>query len=306
MWFGTGAIAGVGGVQATGGTITFADGYQIHTFTSSGTFSVKAGGEVECIVAAGGGGGGADGGRGGAGGAGGYISFVVGEQQGGGGTVSSPLNVTAQNYTITIGAGGAGGSRSADTDSFNGNNTIFGAITAIGGGRGGGDADIGASLDGGNGGSGGGGAARLANQINNGGTGSQGFDGGLGSRQYPSSLPEDDYLYQSGGGGGASEAGENAVFDDPYVNVGGDGGDGIQTNITGTPTYFAGGGGGAQSWPPGGADVPFAGLGGGGNGFVSGVQGQEDGQVNTGGGGGGGAAFGGNGGSGIVIIRYKL
>jgi hypothetical protein len=60
----------------------------------------------------------------------------------------------------------------------------------------------------------------------------------------------------------------------------------VQTNITGTPTYYAGGGSGGTS--PGGA-------GGGGN--VNSAA-----TVNTGGAGGGGSS--GSGGSGIVIIRY--
>jgi hypothetical protein len=60
---------GVGGgnpfMEATGGTITTDGDYKVHTFTSSGTFTVtKAGatGEVEYLVIAGGGGGGAAGG----------------------------------------------------------------------------------------------------------------------------------------------------------------------------------------------------------------------------------------------------
>ena len=105
------------------------------------------------------------------------------------------------------------------------------------------------------------------------------------------------------GGGGASETG----------NVGQDsrGGDGIQTNITGTPTYLAGGGAGAtrqlSSAIPGGA-------GGGGNGsHLTSSNTGTAGAVNTGGGGGGGPGTGSNyqrrghpGGSGIVIIRYAI
>lgn len=45
-------------VIATGGTVTDADGYRTHTFTSNGTFSVTAGGTVEISVSGGGGGGG--------------------------------------------------------------------------------------------------------------------------------------------------------------------------------------------------------------------------------------------------------
>ena len=45
--------------DSTGGTITTAGGYRIHTFTSAGTFTASAAGTVEYLVVAGGGGGGA-------------------------------------------------------------------------------------------------------------------------------------------------------------------------------------------------------------------------------------------------------
>lgn len=43
---------------STGGTITTAGGYRIHTFTASGTFTASCAGTVEYLVVAGGGGGG--------------------------------------------------------------------------------------------------------------------------------------------------------------------------------------------------------------------------------------------------------
>ncbi len=45
----------IGSVNAIGGTISSVDGYTIHTFTSSGTFTVVSGGVVEYLVVAGGG-----------------------------------------------------------------------------------------------------------------------------------------------------------------------------------------------------------------------------------------------------------
>jgi hypothetical protein len=45
-------------VEASGGTTATASGFKYHKFTSAGTFSVSAGGEVEYLVVAGGGGGG--------------------------------------------------------------------------------------------------------------------------------------------------------------------------------------------------------------------------------------------------------
>ena len=47
-----------GTVEATGGTVKFFDGYMIHTFTNSGTFTVTQGGNVDVLVVGGGGGGG--------------------------------------------------------------------------------------------------------------------------------------------------------------------------------------------------------------------------------------------------------
>jgi hypothetical protein len=76
---------------ATGGTITTSGGYNIHTFTSSGTFSVTAGTiQVEYLIVAGGGGGGSDAGGGG----------------GAGGMRTGTQTVTEQDYSITVGGGG--------------------------------------------------------------------------------------------------------------------------------------------------------------------------------------------------------
>ena len=44
--------------SATGGTITYSGGYTIHTFTTNGTFTPSASGNVEVLVVGGGGGGG--------------------------------------------------------------------------------------------------------------------------------------------------------------------------------------------------------------------------------------------------------
>jgi len=62
------SFAGGGIIAATGGTITTDGDYKVHSFTSNGTFTPSAAGEVEYLVIAGGGGGGSYGG----GGAGGY------------------------------------------------------------------------------------------------------------------------------------------------------------------------------------------------------------------------------------------
>ena len=80
-----------GGVSATGGTVTDIGGYRIHTFTTSGTFTVGAGGNIEVLVVAGGGGGG-----------------------GGGGIVYGSTSISAgQVIAVTVGTGGTGGAAAA-------------------------------------------------------------------------------------------------------------------------------------------------------------------------------------------------
>ena len=256
---------------------------------------------VEVLVVAGGGGGGMD--MGGGGGGGGVIynsAYQI--------TSATPITVTVGNGGVGAPAGGTNGQPSSHQftiSATNGSNSVFGSLTAVGGGYGA------SSYYGytpnygypGNGGSGGGPSGYSDGGYRSGGTGTagQGFDGGQGGPQY-----------YSGGGGGA----------------GGKGVDGILYNILGTGYYWGGGGGGASySTTPGGN----GGIGGGGGGAVgttTGGAGYNNGQAggggapnsqantpggdagaNTGGGGGGGSHYnltnkGGNGGSGIVIVRY--
>ena len=109
---------------ASGGTkSTFGD-YTIHTFTSSGAFTVDSGsGDIDVLLVAGGGSGGVDNGGGG----------------GGGGVVDA--NVTVSNgggpYTITVGAGGVPrpGPYNCGAGKAGENSTAFG-LTAQGGGAG--------------------------------------------------------------------------------------------------------------------------------------------------------------------------
>jgi hypothetical protein len=266
------------GIIATGGTVTDVGVYRIHTFTSSGDFTVTSGGEVEYLVIAGGGGGGSDSstsGRygGGGGGAGGYRCSVAGELSGGNSSPESLLNLTNGIYTVTIGAGGAGGSYTSAPGErgTNGNDSSLSTIVSLGGGGG-----SGSYTGGGSGGSGGGGA-----QGGGPGTGTinQGFSGGV--------KGADD---GNGGGGGAGSVGTSGTS-----NSGGSGGVGISSNINGTLVGRAGGGGGSTN---GSAS----------DGGGSGANGS--GTINTGGGGGASennnSSGGGSGGSGIVIIRYAI
>ncbi|MFA5360174.1 MAG: glycine-rich domain-containing protein [Patescibacteria group bacterium] len=255
----------------TGGEITTDGAYTIHTFKEVGNFNfvVPAGmsGNIEVLVVGGGGGGGnganPHGGAGG-GGAGGVV-------------YESSHSVSAQEYSVTVGDGGA--------SSANGENSVFDNITAIGGGAGG-DYNGGNGSDGGCGGGGAGGYPAVAGT---GGIGSQGYSGGNGN---VSNFPG------AGGGGGAGEIGSNGAS-----SVGGSGGDGLAYSISGSSVYYGGGGGGA-AWQSIGAS---GGLGGGGTAGAYGGSAATSGTTNTGGGGGGGASStpaGGSGGSGVVIIRY--
>ncbi len=244
------------GSNCTGGTITTSNGYIIHTFTSSGTFTCSRSIRAEVLVVGGGGGGGSatSGQGGGGGGAGGFLTKV--------------LTLSSGSKTVTVGAGG--------TQNNNGGNSVFDTLTAIGGGAGGASGGDAGSV----GGSGGGGGY---NGAGGSGTSGQGTAGGAGSS-----------VGHGGGGGGAGQAG--AVG---YDTGTGKGGDGLTSDISGTSTYYAGGGSGGYGVYPGG-------LGGGGQGSTGGVGG--NGTNGLGGGGGGayhtyGAA--GTGGSGVVIVKYR-
>lgn len=265
---------------ATGGTVTESGGYKIHTFTSSGTFTVESGtAEVEYLVIAGGGGGGRGGNPGGGGGAGGYRSSVSGESSGGGASAETALYLTTGNHTVTIGAGG-----SPDN---NGSNSVFSTITSTGGGSG----SPAGNLAGNSGGSGGG-----ASHGSTGGAGTsgQGYKGGD-TGGYSGGV------YATGGGGGASAAGDAG-----NVSSGksGNGGNGVSSSITGSAVTRAGGGGGSMYSS---GTRGFGGSGGGGDGGSSSSNAISA-TANTGGGGGGYSTgnSGGNGGSGIVIIRYEI
>ena len=301
------AASGSSNIVASGGTVTTCGDCKIHTFTSPGTFSVSAASAtaaeniVSYLVIAGGGGSAED--NGGGGGAGGYrelkspvTPYTASPLDG---YPSAPLRVTvtAQDYPITVGAGGAGSPNPGGANAgLPGSNSIFSTITSAGGGGGGGDDNADAS----NGGSGGGGGGRGGSNPPGKGSGNtppvsppQGNDGGNGGT---SPAPG------AGGGGGAGGAGSAT----PSAPNGGAGGTGATTGITGSNVTRAGGGGGGSG--QGGGSGGAGGSGGGGAGSASNTAGVS-GTANTGGGGGGGGqagGSGGSGGSGIVVIRYKF
>jgi hypothetical protein len=261
-------------LPALGGEIIARSGSKVyHAFTTVGTSSfiplTNVISNVEVMVVAGGGGGASLDGAGG--GAGGLIYS------------SSFLITPGAAIQVIVGAGGV-----TSNPGQNGQNSLFGSITATGGGGGGTN-----SVNGQNGGSGGGGG-----HSSNSGSGilGQGFDGG-GSPGF----------FVGGGGGGAGQKGGDRI----NTTTGGHGGSGSYypqfISLGGSPVgWFAGGGAGSI-----GFNVrAFGGPGGGGNGGGSSTFGPTatSGVPNTGGGGGGSKAgqAAGNGGSGIVIVGYDI
>jgi hypothetical protein len=266
--------------------------------------------ETEYLVVAGGGGGGYA--YGGGGGAGGYLTNF--------GSTKIVL-ATATAYTITVGAGGAGGIYSSSTLPTNGVNSVFSGgagFTSSGGGTGGNN-----GADDATGGGSGGGASRnnppgssfpTPPSVSPGGAnGTPSSQGNIGGEAYyptPNS-----YGWFSGGGGGAGGAGENGK-DTVYAN-GGAGGIGLQNNIDGNNYFYAGGGGGDGTRISSGAIAGGAGgssIGGTGGHYSTSTElaPTDASPVNRGSGGGGGTnydvpanAIGGAGSSGIIILRNK-
>jgi len=259
-------------------TYTNGTGSGTHTAVTQRAFNPYAGAPdtVEYLVVAGGGGGGTN--RGGGAGAGGLLQ-------------ASGFAVSAGTaLTVTVGAGGAANASSPYGQ--NGNDSVFSSITATGGGAGANNVSTGGEA-GSNGGSGGG----TRQEANTPGTGvsGQGNAGGIGSASGGGA--------SGGGGAGASPA----SLAGSSSTLGGVGGTGLCSTITGQRVFYAGGGGGGGY----SADGGIGGAGGGGAGSLFSATGANatPGTANTGGGGGGardgaGTYSGGQGGSGIVIIRY--
>ena len=288
-------------VTATGGSIANSPcgNFKVHTFTGPGSFAVSCAGNangsntVSYMIVAGGGGGGTGCSHGAGGGAGGFR-----ESRASGDSYSaSPLNATSgptfnipvsvQSYAVVVGGGGAGAQDSSPKFGADGTvSSVFG-ISSAGGGAGGGWNNS----AGRNGGSGSGSACNPSPaSVGSGNTPPvsppQGNNGGNSSGS------------RMGGGGGAGEAGN--------TDGQGHGGDGVISEITGSPIARAGGGSAGGSSP----SSPIAGGdGGGGIGAGPGTSTGGAGTDNTGGGGGGSfnsCEVAGNGGSGVVIIRYKF
>jgi hypothetical protein len=254
-------------ITPSGGTISYADGYTIHTFTSSGEFLISENVNVDYMVIGGGGGGGC-GGFGGGGGAGTFMEGI-GFNTGGG--------------SVVIGGGGSGATFQSQRGG-NGSNSSFGSIVANGGGGGGSRADN--HNSGLSGGSGGGGARLngnrgLTNQADGGNHGGNGRANG-------------------GGGGGSGGVGQDGTENHDNV-TGRNGGDGRSSEISGTLQFYSAGGGGGSALAGNSASV-IGGKGGGNN--IIPTSGLVNTGSGGGGGGIGSSEPGAGGGSGIVIIRY--
>ena len=285
---------------------------------SSGSFTINTGpipntssfipNSIQVLVVAGGGGGGMD--MGGGGGGGGVIynnAYTI--------TSGSVINVTVGNGgsgAPAAGTSGQPGSHQYTISATQGGNSVFGSITAIGGGYGGSSYFQYTPNNGygGSGGSGGGASGYSDGNTGRNGTGSagQGFNGGASSGQY--------YSGGGGGAGGSGSSGPNKANGgpgviyptmSPYYFGGGGGGSGY--SINGGDGGIGGGGGGAVGTTVGGTGLNNGSAGGGGStNSQTNTPGGNAG-ANTGGGGGGGSHYnsnnrGGNGGSGIVIVRY--
>ena len=261
----------------------------------------------DILVVGGGGAGGYD--AGGGGGAGGFIYGTAIKMKG--------------TYYINVGKGGVYHSSSTNDGGEDSSilNNLY-CLIAKGGGSG-----CDGAAPGNDGGSGGGAASASTSSDQPGGISTQqisfvfenktlighGNPGGMGRRE-----EQGGWTRAGGGGGGAGSSGNTSGnYEINYtqalrIDYGGDGGAGMQCNITGVDEYYAGGGGGSihnnQDTNASLPDYPGnGGLGGGGDGAIPYGAGKNgiNGKGGGGGAGGGGNGAGGNGGSGIIIIKYR-
>ena len=245
----------------------------------------------------------------------------AGQMSGGGGAggllQGTDTGFAYGTYTVTVGAGGAAATTNnggLDVTGDNGENSVFGSFTALGGGRGGAySANTEVRRHGTDGGSGGGGSN--GNDV-------AGDNFGLGTSGQGNNGGQSEGSGSGGGGGGAGAAGQAGHYaaQSPNGTKDGDGGIGATTTIITTAiatsrsvgevdsgnVYFAGGGGAGGGSGRGRGGMGGLGGGGIGGGDTNGANGAA-GAANTGGGGGGTRwSDGGNGhagGSGVVILR---
>ncbi len=277
-------------VHATTYTATAKTSKSLHTFTSSGTFTVPPGVSKIDIFCVGGGGGGAGGyaslsgnWRGGGGGGGGYTA-----------TVLNKAVTPGSSLTVTVGAGGSAAAANSMATGGTGGTSSVGSLVSAKGGTGGRTVSNGGET------------------VKGGGSGGSGGGAGPDFKKWVES--EIQWMKGTTGGSNGSDGGES---DSQYsYSINGGTGQGTTTRSFGesSGTLYAGGGG---SGPVFGNTRGAGGSGGGGSGGWD--SNGAAGTANTGGGGGGGcggysgggntnnakSSGGGAGGSGIVIIRIK-
>jgi hypothetical protein len=208
--------------DASGGVITTIDGYKIHTYTVSGTFtpSLTKEGKIEVLVVGAGGAGASFNPHGGGGGGGDVVTGFINIAKG-----TAPM-------TVVVGSGSSG----------TGGASYFGPLTANGGqpgsGYNGGTSGSGIAGGGGNFTGSGGGAGAQATQ-----TFKWTDAGGVGGQGYGSSISGTLRVYGGGGGGGHSGAGKASA-----PGIYGGGGQGV------APIANSGGGGGGAPSATLGAD----------------------------------------------------
>ena len=299
---------------ALGGLVTsYASGattYRIHTFLTSGTFTLASTKTLDFLIIGGGGGGGQN--------------YIVGGSGAGGMWVKTGVSTAAGSYPIVVGAGGSntGDGYGHQTSSRGHSSSAFGRVApGGGGGRSKDDSD-----DVGRGASGGGGAAGWSPAHSDGGAASPGSTVGSNG-----ATDSGDTFYgaaggngrgsggsyaNSGGGGGAGGAGGHANQTSGDGARGGVGGVGLQNSFrTGSSQWYCAGGGGgtyygntesgmmngiggsgvregsASGWPPNMSGTTS---------FTD-ADNSQNGVAHTGSG-----ASCGQGGSGIVVIRYAI
>ena len=238
-----------------------------------------------------------------------------GAQYGGGGGGGDVLYFdsvlfTSGTYTVKVGKGGFGNARDHGTHGggYNGNNSsiIGGIINITAGGGGGGGGYHSAALSGT--------SISYTNpktgisQISSGGGGGSIRDnssasGNTVSGDGATNLNNSGAAGGGGGAGGISNGSLGNAPNKPAADLGGNGGIGYESDITGVIVQYGGGGGGGDWTDP--PRIPGLGVYGGGNGGNP----PQNGVAGTGGGGGGrnetGTNLEGQGGTGIVIIRYR-
>ena len=302
--------SGVGGA-GTGGVVSRVVDDYVHVFeialdgTATYEFTPPAGvTAAEALLVGGGGPGGYY--AGGGGGAGGLLHDTALAISGG------------TTYMVTVGDGGQPSSNLAEYGTNGGDSLITSAggsttnAIAFGGGAGGNGPfnSVAAAENAGRSGGSGGGSAYYTAAAGTGITG-QGSNGGVGLLGNTS---QSGMTIKAGGGGGAGGVGGDAQYGSTHIP--GTGGNGVQLDITGTQTYYAGGGSGGGVVFNKNNTYGYRVAGGLGGGGTGGMQSDHAGDENPtagtdglGGGGGGGSGkegkyMGAAGGSGVVVVRY--